>query len=56
MGRNGREYVVKNPSWETVAKKVSEICESVIIKSQKTKMHIKIDTMDYSNVGGKCID
>ena len=30
MGRNGREYVVKNHSWASVAKKVAEVCESAI--------------------------
>ena len=30
MGRNGREYVVKYHSWESVAKRVVEVCESVI--------------------------
>ena len=30
MGRNGREYVVKNHSWESVARKVAEVCESAI--------------------------
>lgn len=30
MGRNGREYVVKHHSWESVARKVAEVCESVV--------------------------
>jgi len=30
MGKNGREYVVKNHSWESVAKKVAEVCESAV--------------------------
>jgi glycosyltransferase involved in cell wall biosynthesis len=30
MGRNGREYVVKNHSWENVARKVAEVCEEAI--------------------------
>jgi glycosyltransferase involved in cell wall biosynthesis len=30
MGRNGRDYVAKNHSWESVAKKVAEVCEGVI--------------------------
>jgi glycosyltransferase involved in cell wall biosynthesis len=30
MGRNGREYVVKNHSWESVARRVAEVCESAI--------------------------
>jgi glycosyltransferase involved in cell wall biosynthesis len=29
MGRNARECVVKNHSWESVAKKVSDVCKSV---------------------------
>ena len=28
MGKNGREYVVKSHSWESVAKRVLEVCES----------------------------
>lgn len=30
MGKNGREYVVKNHSWETVARRVAVVCESAI--------------------------
>lgn len=30
MGRNGREYVVKNHSWESVARRVAEVCESAV--------------------------
>jgi glycosyltransferase involved in cell wall biosynthesis len=30
MGKNGREYVVTNHSWESVARDVAEVCESVI--------------------------
>ena len=30
MGKNGREYVVKNHSWEAVAERVIEVCESAI--------------------------
>lgn len=30
MGRNGREYVVKNHSWENVAKKIAKVCEEVM--------------------------
>ena len=29
-GRYGREYVVKNHSWESVARKVSEVCRRVV--------------------------
>jgi glycosyltransferase involved in cell wall biosynthesis len=35
MGRNGREYVVKYHSWESVAKKVAEVCESVVARYKK---------------------
>ena len=30
MGRNGREYVVKNHSWEAVARNVAEVCKSAV--------------------------
>lgn len=30
MGENGRKYVVGNRSWESVARKVAEVCEQVI--------------------------
>jgi glycosyltransferase involved in cell wall biosynthesis len=30
LGRNGREYVVKNHSWESVAKIVAEVCEDAV--------------------------
>ena len=30
MGRNGRKYVVENHSWEAVATRVAEVCESAI--------------------------
>jgi len=30
MGRNGRDYVVQNHSWQSIGKKVKEICEKVI--------------------------
>ncbi len=30
MGENGRKCVVKNHSWESVAKRVAEVCEQVI--------------------------
>ena len=36
MGRNGREYVVKNHRWANVAKRVAEVCESAI-KEHKNK-------------------
>lgn len=29
MGENGREYVVQNHSWESVAKRVAEVCRQV---------------------------
>jgi glycosyltransferase involved in cell wall biosynthesis len=30
MGENGRKYVVKDHSWESVARKVAEVCEQAI--------------------------
>jgi len=30
MGENGRRYVVENRTWESVARKVAEVCESAI--------------------------
>lgn len=30
MGKNGREYVVKNHGWVSVTKRVAEVCESAI--------------------------
>ena len=30
MGKNGRKYVVKNHSWKAVAKRVVEVCKSVV--------------------------
>lgn len=35
MGRNGREYVVKNHSWETVAERVAEVCEDAVAEYKK---------------------
>ncbi len=35
MGKNGREYVVKHHSWESVARKVAEVCESAIREYKK---------------------
>jgi len=32
MGENGRKYVVENQSWESVAKKVEEVCSEVARK------------------------
>jgi glycosyltransferase involved in cell wall biosynthesis len=32
MGKNAREYVVKNHSWKSVARKVADVCESAIRK------------------------
>lgn len=41
MGRNGRKYVVENRSWESVARRVADICEQTIEeytgKSKKKK-------------------
>jgi glycosyltransferase involved in cell wall biosynthesis len=36
MGRNGREYVVKNHSWEVVVRKVAEVCENAV-RAHKNK-------------------
>ncbi|MCK4735512.1 MAG: glycosyltransferase family 4 protein [Methanophagales archaeon] len=36
MGKNGREYVVKNHSWESVARRVVEACESTISIKNKS--------------------
>lgn len=30
MGENGRRYVVENQSWESVAKRVAEVCQSLV--------------------------
>jgi len=30
MGKNGREYVIKNHSWKSVAKRVEEVCKNMI--------------------------
>ncbi len=32
MGKNGRRYIVKNRSWESVARKVFEVCQMVVQK------------------------
>jgi len=41
MGGNGRKYVVENRSWESVARKVAEVCEKIVKehrdKCQKTR-------------------
>jgi len=37
MGRNGREYAVKNHSWESVAKKVAEVCESAVRENKNKR-------------------
>jgi hypothetical protein len=37
MGRNGREDVVKNHSWEAVAIKVTEVCESTVREHKNKK-------------------
>lgn len=31
MGKNGREFVSKNYSWERVAQKISDVCENVTV-------------------------
>ena len=35
MGKNGREIVVKEHSWESIANKVMEVCESVIAEQER---------------------
>jgi len=35
MGENGRKYVVKNHSWESVAKRVAEVCEQTLHEHEK---------------------
>lgn len=37
MGKNGREYVVKNHSWESVARKVATVCEEAIEEHKNKK-------------------
>jgi glycosyltransferase involved in cell wall biosynthesis len=37
MGKNGRKYVVENRSWESVARRVEEVCKSVIIKHKNKR-------------------
>jgi len=37
MGRRGREYVVKNRSWESVARRVAEVCESAVREHKNKK-------------------
>lgn len=35
MGENGRKYVVENRSWESVAKKVAQVCEDAVQEYKK---------------------
>jgi glycosyltransferase involved in cell wall biosynthesis len=35
MGRNGRGYVAKNHTWESVARKVVEVCEDAVAEYKK---------------------
>ena len=37
MGENGRKYVVKNRSWESVARRVSEVCRQAIEEHKAKK-------------------
>lgn len=37
MGKNGRRYVVENRTWESVAKKVAGVCESVVSSKNKSR-------------------
>ena len=35
MGENGRKYVVDNRSWESVARRVADVCEAAIMSYQR---------------------
>jgi glycosyltransferase involved in cell wall biosynthesis len=35
MGKNGRKYVVENRSWESVARRVAELCEQTVHEYKK---------------------
>jgi glycosyltransferase involved in cell wall biosynthesis len=35
MGQNGRKYVVENRSWESVAKRVADVCEAAIMSYRR---------------------
>jgi glycosyltransferase involved in cell wall biosynthesis len=37
MGENGRKYIVENHSWESVARKVAELCRQVIEEHRKNQ-------------------
>ena len=37
MGENGRKYVVKNRSWESVARRVAEVCRQAIEEHKAKK-------------------
>jgi len=37
MGRNNREYVVKNHSWGGVAKRVTEVCENAVMEHKNKR-------------------
>jgi len=37
LGENGRKYVTKNHSWEAVARKVAEVCKSVVVEHENKR-------------------
>jgi len=37
LGENGRKYVTKNHSWEAVARRVAEVCKSVVVEHERSK-------------------
>ena len=37
LGENGRKYVAKNHSWESVARKVAEVCKSVVVEHENKR-------------------
>lgn len=42
MGKNGRKYVVENHSWESVAKRVAEVCEQTFQEHKKEQTKRKL--------------
>lgn len=42
MGENGRKYVVENHSWESVAKRVAEVCEQTFREHEKKQNKRKL--------------
>jgi len=37
LGENGRKYVTKNHSWEAVARRVAEVCKSVVVEHERSR-------------------